>query len=98
MPKIFWTSSWGLFFIDHKNEKVMYTVESVSKDRDGIEFVRNIIKYPVDLGFTGKSMKLKKPLVYYKQDDVDVNDNESSLPTKDFIPEVDNYVNIYFSF
>ena len=92
MPKLFWTSNWGVFFIDHKNPRVMYTVESVSKDRDGIEYVTNIFKYPVDLGFTGKSLKLKKPLVYYKKEDGDTNGYESSLPPKDFISEIDNYV------
>ena len=76
-----------MFFVDHDNPSILYTAEKIEEDRDGIDMITQIIKYPIGLGLTGMSVKLNKTMAYYKNDGFDVNEEN-----KEFASEIDNYV------
>ena len=76
-----------------RNKDCIYTAEIVEKDRDGIEFFKNILKYPIGLGFVGKAIEMKRPLVYYRPDELEPTViNQSSISPEEYTPEVDNVV------
>lgn len=91
LPEIFKAKKAGLFFIDHKDPKFMFTISEVGEDGKGVKYIETLVKFPSNLGFTGAAIRLKKTLIYTpaesrKEEDTSNNDIE-------FLEEVDNYVN-----
>ena len=56
MPPIFRAKKAGLFLIDHNDPKFMYTVTEVGKDENGIKYIKSIVKYSSNYGYTGQSI------------------------------------------
>jgi hypothetical protein len=92
LPEVFCADNCGLFFISD-DPSIMYTAENISKDNQGINYFSGVVKYPIGIGFTGKSITEKRPLVYFKQDDIESTDFcISTISPKEFISEIDNCV------
>ncbi|CAI2380703.1 unnamed protein product [Moneuplotes crassus] len=92
IPKVFNCDSCGLFFVG-KDVKCIYTAEFVGNEGDGHDYFRNILKYPIGLGFTGQSIERRKPLVYYRVESIHSgSENKSTISPEEFVAEVDNSI------
>lgn len=70
MPKVFRAHNAGFFLMDQSDPKLMYTITSIGKDEEsGATYIKSVAKYPVGIGYTGKCIQLKKPLVYYEDNE-----------------------------
>ena len=91
VPRLMNVGKAGLFLIDPGNPKIMYNIANWDQDDQGIAFIKQVAKYPSNVGLTG-SWLVDKKIVFY-----DRNKNEDEKEKKDknkkaFISEIDSYI------
>jgi predicted phage tail protein len=94
IPKLMNVAKAGIFLIDMAETKTMYNISSWDVDKTGTPFIKQVSKYPSNIGLTGLSMMNKGVLIYDKEKgltNVTSNDDKNGR-TYSFISEIDNYV------
>jgi hypothetical protein len=59
VPQIYRANKAWIFFIDHTDPNLMYTINEVGTDERGINFIKSVVKFPSNLGYTGQAFKTK---------------------------------------
>ena len=89
LPSVFRAKQAWILFKDPSDPELVYAITSIGEDSNGVKFIRNYVRYPIWLGYTGKWIETKKVLVYNRDVKPDENDIEADI---DFSTDIDNYV------
>ena len=90
IPKIFHAKKACIFFIDHKDPSYMFTCSDIGEDEKGTKFIKNILKFPSTLGYTGNAYIHNEKLIYTPKNSM-LRKNPSEREV-DFKEEFDNHV------
>lgn len=94
VPRLMNVAKAGIFLIDMGDHKTMYNISSWDVDSNGIPYIKQVAKYPSNIGLTGLAM-MRKEIFKFDKDkgltNVNNNDDKSGA-TFSFISEIDNYV------
>jgi len=59
VPKLLNVEKAGVFFVDTADPGLIYSIMSYETGKDGIPFIKDIAKYPCNVGLTGKAIITK---------------------------------------
>lgn len=77
--------------IDHKDPSFMYTITEIGEDENGTKYIKSIVKYTSNVGYTGEAITNRSQLVYIPPDPR-LKSTEIAKTEYEFKPEIDNYV------